>query len=75
MNAKLYPGLLDFAGFGWVLPTAAGRIRVIGRVDPTTIRVEMLDEERPRRTWDVPLSHPALQRLAADFAVRFRRTS
>lgn len=74
MNAKLYPGLFDFAGFGWVFPTRAGRIRVIGRVNPATMRVEMLDEARPRRSWDVPLSHPVLQPLAAELAARFRST-
>lgn len=72
MNATLYPNLLDFAGFGWVFPTRAGRIRVIGRVRSDLMRVEMLDEPRPRRAWDVSLSHPVLQPLAADLAARFR---
>lgn len=74
MNATLYPGLLDFAGFGWVFSTRAGRIRVVGRVNAGTMRVEMLDEARPRRCWDVPLTHPVLQPLAAELAARFRST-
>lgn len=74
MNATLYPNLLDFAGFGWVLPTRVGRIRVVGRVTPALMRVEMLDEARPRRSWDVPLNHPVLQPLAAELAARFRST-